>query len=360
MALAYAVNQGAQVAQQAMANKPSPYPQQQGYGAPPPQGQAAGYYQQVGAAASGYHPGYGAPPPQQAFGGAQHSGSPTTNPQLILNVLKQGVQDQNLHAFYPPGSLEQLAQRIAQTGALARIASEWRLPNEVAFDLARLALFDVQLYIDDSGSMAFEENGSRIDDAKLVTSRVAQAASLFDTDGIQVFFMNSPTVGHGISNEGQAQSLLSGITFSGLTPLGTSLENKILRPLVHAAQSGTLRKPVLVIAVTDGEPASENRYKIVDAIKNAKNALGATRYGPDTLSIELAQVGNDQKAAAFLNEIDRHPDIGRFVDVTSNFETESAQMQQTTGIALVPDMWLVKLLMGGISSEYDSHDEVRH
>ena len=77
-------------------------------------------------------------------------------------------------------------------------------------DLARLALFDTVLYvrlspllshalvwsgrltsprgrqqIDDSGSMAFEENGSRIDDAKLIIGRVAQAASLFDTDGIR-------------------------------------------------------------------------------------------------------------------------------------------------------------------------------
>lgn len=98
-----------------------------------------------------------------------------------------------------------------------------------------------------------------------------------------------------------------------------------------------------------------SRSRCSQAIKNAKNALGATRYGPDTLSIELAQVGNgpclsvfsrpprpllnfcerstDQKAVAFLNEIDRHPDIGRFVDVTSNFENESAQMQQTTGCA---------------------------
>jgi hypothetical protein len=31
----------------------------------------------------------------------------------------------------------------------------------------KLSLFDVVLYIDDSGSMAFEERGERIDDLKL-------------------------------------------------------------------------------------------------------------------------------------------------------------------------------------------------
>ncbi|GAA5820235.1 hypothetical protein JCM3770_006071 [Rhodotorula araucariae] len=376
MALAYAVNQGAQVAGQYVNNKPSPYPTAPG----PPGGQAASYYQQgqpqqhqqphPGYQQQGYNPGYVQQQQQQqqhqpAYGaavpmqGGQGGGSAATNPQLILNALRQGVQDQNLQAFYPPGSLEQLAQRIAQTGALARIAADWRLPMEVAMDLSRLALVDVQLFIDDSGSMAFEENGSRIDDAKLIVSRVAQAASLFDTDGIQVFFMNSHAVGHGITSEQQAQQLLSTVTFSGLTPLGTSLERKVLQPLVHAAVSGTLRKPVLVIAVTDGEPASEERYKIVHAIKAAKNALSQTRHGPDALSVELAQVGNDQKATAFLHEIDTHPEVGRMVDVTGTFENESAQMQQATGIALSPDLWLIKLLLGALSSEYDSHDERR-
>lgn len=40
---------------------------------------------------------------------------------------------------------------------------------------------------------AFEEGGTRIDDAKLIVSRVAQACSAFDDDGIQVRFMNSRT-----------------------------------------------------------------------------------------------------------------------------------------------------------------------
>lgn len=39
---------------------------------------------------------------------------------------------------------------------------------------------------DDSGSMAFEEGGERIDDMKAVLGRTADAATLFDTDGIVV------------------------------------------------------------------------------------------------------------------------------------------------------------------------------
>ncbi|GAA5919153.1 hypothetical protein JCM6882_005503 [Rhodosporidiobolus microsporus] len=320
------------------------YGQQGGYGSPaPPFGQ-----QQQG----------GAYPQQQMGPGAGGPGGPAGNAQAILGVLANCVRDQNISAFYPPGSLEPLAQRIAQSGALAKISQDWRLPMEIAMDLAKLALFDTVLYLDDSGSMAFEENGSRIDDARLICSRVAAAASLFDHDGISVFFMNSKTIGHNITSEQQANQLISQIKFSGLTPLGTALDQKILQPLVVGpARQNALRKPVLVMAVTDGAPGGEDRHTIVRAIKNAKNALQQTRYGADTLSIQLAQIGNDMGARAFLEEIDNHPEIGGLVDCTSNYENEADNFMKSTGQELSPELWLVKLCLGPIDSQYDLKDE---
>lgn len=49
-----------------------------------------------------------------------------------------------------------------------------------------LALMIDFYFVDDSGSMAFEEGGERIDDMKAVLGRTADAATLFDTDGIVV------------------------------------------------------------------------------------------------------------------------------------------------------------------------------
>ncbi|BGP20030.1 hypothetical protein JCM10213_000588 [Rhodosporidiobolus nylandii] len=343
-------------------------PQQQGYGGQQQQGYGQpqqGYGQPQGQGYGAPAPPYGAPPqqggayPQQQMpsGGA---GGASGNPQAILQVLSDCVRDQNISSFYPPGSLEPLAQRIAQSGALARIASEWRLPMEVAMDLAKLALFDTTLYIDDSGSMAFEENGSRIDDAKLVVGRVAQAASLFDTDGINVFFMNSRTVGNGITSEAQANQLVGQIRFSGLTPLGTALDQKILQPLLLGpARSGTLRKPLLVIAVTDGAPGGEDRNTLTRVITTASRTLAGTRYGKDALSVQLAQIGNDMGARAFLEEIDNHPEVGSLVDTTSNYEQEADDFMKTSGQELTPELWLIKLLLGPIDSSYDTKDERR-
>lgn len=56
----------------------------------------------------------------------------------------------------------------------------------------------------------------------------------------------------------------------------------------------------------------------LQAIKNAKATLSQTRYGPDALSIQLAQIGNDMGSRAFLEEIDNNPEIGGLVDVRSS------------------------------------------
>ncbi len=52
------------------------------------------------------------------------------------------------------------------------------------------------------------------------------------------------------------------------------------------------------------------------------------QYGPDAVSYQFAQVGDDQKAQAFLGELDAHPVIGDLIDCTSNFEAEQEEMMR--------------------------------
>ncbi|BGP53884.1 hypothetical protein JCM8202_006077 [Rhodotorula sphaerocarpa] len=343
-----------------------PPPQQQQYGGygqqPPPQQQQQQYggYGQQPPPQQQQHSGYGqqAPPPPHrpaAAGGPTAGGVTFEN---IMKLLQFTVQDQGIQAFYPdPRQLEPIANRIVQGGMIQHLASQWRMPLEIAVDLAKLALFDCVIYLDDSGSMAFEEGGSRIDDAKLIVSRVAQACSAFDDDGIQVRFMNSRTEGNGIKTEQEAVSLVSQIRFSGLTPLGTALDQKVLQPLLlNPARSNQLQKPLLIIAVTDGAPGGEDRNTLVRVLTNASRFLKQTRYGPDAMSVQLAQIGNDMKARAFLEEIDNHPEVGDLVDCTSNFENEQEDLAKQ-GVDLTPELWLVKMLLGGIDSSYDKTDE---
>lgn len=239
--------------------------------------------------------------------------------------MKQTIHEKGLQSFYPPNS--PVLDRIARSAVpqVQRLLARWNIPKEVGNDFVKLALYDVVLYIDDSGSMEFETDhgslgpGGRVRQLKDILARVAIATSHLDEDGIQVRFMNSRVEGNGIHDEQQVEQLVSQVKFAGLTPLGREMQNKVLGPLVlQPARSGQLQKPVLVITITDGEPAGEPKFDIVHVIKSASEELKRTRYGKGAVAFQFAQVGQDLEARDFLSKLDEDPTIGDMIDCTSS------------------------------------------
>lgn len=349
--------------------QPGAYGQQQQPGAYGQQQQPGAYGQQQPGAYGQQQPGaygqqkpqqpqqgYGGYPPQGALPGAP-PGAPqgAGGIQNYINSLNKAVQENNLQAFYPPQRIQQVAGTIGNK--IETVAQAWHIPMEIAVDLVRLALYDIVIYADDSGSMSFEENGERIDDLKLILNRAAFVASLFDDDGIQVRFMNNEVQGNGLRSETEVLNMVSRVNFRGLTPLGTNLNSKVIQPLVvQPARANRLNKPVLVITITDGSPAGESPSTITNVIIQAKNQLSQTPYGPGSLALQFAQVGNDLKARDFLGKLDVDPIVGKMVDCTSNFEVEQDEMAKL-GVTLDPQTWLVKMLLGAIDPSYDEKDE---
>jgi len=109
-------------------------PPQQGsqqYGQPPQQQQQQGQYGQPPQQQGQY-----GQPPQQQQGGQSYgapSGAPPTSqaapgqgldPRMVEQVLQGCVVEQKLTAFYPPGSLGPIAQRVAQVGLILADGSE--------------------------------------------------------------------------------------------------------------------------------------------------------------------------------------------------------------------------------------------
>ncbi len=240
----------------------------------------------------------------------------------------------------------------------------------------QLALYDIVLYIDDSGSMLFEEEGERIKDLKIILSRVAFAASLFDDDGVQVRFMKVELQGNNIRSEQQVNDLVSQINFVGMTPIGTALMTRIIEPLlIQPARAGHLRKPLLVITITDGQPTEKPPNALENTIRMACTEVAKTRYGRGAVAFQFAQVGNDVNAREYLKQLDLHPEVGDFVDCTSSellvdgvahisadrtpdFEVESDEVAQTDkNVVFTVDSWLLKLLLGSIDPSYDRKDE---
>lgn len=181
--------------------------------------------------------------------------------------------------------------------------------------------------LDDSGSMKFYEDGSRIEDLKLILSRVVNAAMLFDEDGISIRFINwSPPVNSAqildnAKSEQDLERIISQVQFSGTTEVGTELRKKVIDPLVRAKIRGGpgLQKPVLIITITDGKPEGEPRHTLFETILNISGELASLpRYGKGAISFQFAQVGNDEQARVFLSELDKDPQVGPLVDCTSS------------------------------------------
>ncbi|MCJ1377011.1 hypothetical protein MMC17_000101 [Xylographa soralifera] len=336
---------------------PAPYPQNPGsiYGQPgqyPPQQQ--GGYGQPGGPQGGQ---YGAPPPQQAR--PQQAGA-------YKQLLQSCIQENHLQTLYPPNDprIDMYANKA--TTQVESLCQKWRVPREVGQDVVKLALYDMIIFVDNSGSMEFEDGGERKKDLQLILARVAYAASLFDDDGIQVRFMNAaeaqidPSRLNGIRTEEQAEALVMHAKYRGLTPLGTQLRAQVIEPLViQPARSGQLRKPVLIIVITDGQPAGEPPKALEEALRYTAAELSRMpQIGKHACAFQFAQVGNDQGARAFLSSLDEQREFGDVVDCTSNFENEQEEMMHAIPpVELTPDLWLVKLLLGAIDSSYDKQDE---
>lgn len=180
-----------------------------------------------------------------------------------------------------------------------------------------------------------------------------------------------------VCTEDQVAELMADRKFRGPTPFGTKLRQKVIDGIV-LPKLRQPRKPVLVIGITDGQPAGEKVTALEDTIRYA---ITSTRsLGPGAVAFQFAQVGNDEKggstisqrrrmrpqtdncyctvATAFLNELDNHPALGSMIDCTSNYENESAEMARANPpVDLTPDLWLVKLVLGAIHPDYDTQDE---
>ena len=179
---------------------------------------------------------------------------------------------------------------------------------------------------------------------------------MFDDDGIVVRFMNSNVNGDGLRNAQDVEQLFQKIQFNGMTPLGTNLDKKIIQPFVIGqARSNSMAKPILVIAITDGEPSGENKDYIIQVIRRAKDELSGTRYGPGALSVEIAQVGKDAATQRFLEKLDNDAHVGHMIDCTSYYELEAEEFARK-GVTLTPELWLLKMCVGAVDRSYDEKD----
>ncbi|KAI9782558.1 MAG: hypothetical protein M1839_004802 [Geoglossum umbratile] len=149
--------------------------------------------------------------------------------------------------------------RRASAGA-KEVTSRWGLSEETTPKLIKLAFYDfiflcglLEGILDDSDSM------NQSDRKRLLLNTlgsVASFATLLEPTGITVRFINYNTddTFNKMVNVNEIVQRVGSINFDGGTKLGTTLDDKIVQPMIlDKAKKRRLEKPVIVVIITDGE-----------------------------------------------------------------------------------------------------------
>ncbi len=91
--------------------------------------------------------------------------------------------------------------------------------------------------------------------------RVATFATILSPDGISIRILNYDGDEQGrwdkLRTVEDVNKRMKRVKYEGVTPLGTRLWSKVLEPMIlNKAKSEVLRKPVIVVLITDGEESA--------------------------------------------------------------------------------------------------------
>lgn len=237
---------------------------------------------------------------------------------------------------------------------------------------AYLKEFDTIFVVDDSSSML----GSRWREAEEAIAAIAPICTTYDRDGIDIYFLNhrrasmSDMAGayRNITTATGFREIFQSVEPRGVTPFGKRLA-EILRPYLRSVEKMTAAtnadgvltdpslfvKPLNIIAITDGA-FTDDAESII--IQTAKVLDGPTcRAVPWQVGIQFFQIGTDQVAAQYLQELDdelvkaaKGEGLRDIVD-TVPWKGNSGQTLNADGI--------MKCVLGAVHKKYDRRDAFR-
>lgn len=273
----------------------------------------------------------------------------TFNPNPIYITNAYPVEPSSLNLPHQPNSTLNPQERMDRYG---EIVDKYSISNFFALKLRQLEKYDIAVICDDSGSMGtpvtnpsspFEPTESRWSEAQRSLKIIVDIASLFDSDGIDIYYLNRVP----IKNITRSETLDTNSNFlkgpSGSTPLG-----RVLKQVLEDKASTIKEKPLLLIIFTDGVPDNLNEF-----IRTLK-----ARSPIDRIFVNIVACTDDQSAIGYLNGLDKKI---KFLDVCDDFQSEKTQIQkvQGSGFGFTFGDYITKILLGPIDPSIDQLDEKR-
>ncbi len=233
--------------------------------------------------------------------------------------------------------------------------------HEISLDFAQrlqqLQGFRIVFIFDDSGSMNCPLMDSplnndktlfkatRWDELQYFAKISVELATLFDPDGVSVYFLNKkPSPMPNIKDERQVQQLFRDKP-AGFTPLPRVLDQVLTENEVYLSE-----KKLLVVIVTDGEPTNDQGKVAIPYFKEVLMKRHPKVY------TTIVACTDDDDAVEYLNKWDREL---KNLDVVDDFRNERAEVRATKGRNCPFSFgdYVVKSLIGSIDPELDNMDE---
>ncbi|CAF1260566.1 unnamed protein product [Rotaria sordida] len=279
--------------------------------------------------------------------------------ELMFNTVRIEIQQElpvysnNMHANQQP--LDYYRSTEERMVDFQQLVGRYEINHTFATKLRMLEGYEIVFICDDSGSMntplsdfagVSNKRLTRWDELKQTVSIVVDLASVFDPDGVDIYFLNREPVFH-VRNSEQLVSVFA-IPPSGPTPI-VSVFRRLLRDKQHEIEE----RKLLILLATDGVPTDDQGNR---DIRSLKHVLKRERKPTNHIPVTIIACTDDDDCMAYLNDWDKKiPNL----DVVDDYRNEKKEIQALQGKDFPFSFgdYVVKILMGGVDSWFDDLDE---
>ncbi|KAJ7512456.1 hypothetical protein B0H11DRAFT_2268501 [Mycena galericulata] len=222
-----------------------------------------------------------------------------------------------------------------------------------------LRKYDTVILVDDSMSMLLSGSTrgvTRWFEAGQALEALAETAQQYDSDGIDIYFLNSRRKGLNLKSSLEVRTVFDKVKPNGATPTGERLD-QILKPRIvdlemaqidpdgtpRNAKTQEIIKRVNYIVITDGQATDDPKHAIIDAAARLKAMKNLCLI---QIGIQFVQIGNDSAATRALQELD--DDLAKEANIRDIVDTTPySKLNPVTADGLI------KVLLGGINRRID-------
>ncbi|CAF1024423.1 unnamed protein product [Rotaria sp. Silwood1] len=237
------------------------------------------------------------------------------------------------------------------------LVDRYEINREFATRLRGLEGYEIVFIVDDSGSMntplgditgPYDRNPTRWDELRQTVSIVVDIASVFDPNGVDIFFLNRQPM-RNVKNVEQLVPVFA------IPPAGPTPIVRILRQVLQEKRLEVQERKLLILIATDGIPTNDSGQQ---DIKTLEHALRHERNPINRIPVTIIACTDDNESIGYLNNWDKKiPNL----DVADDYRSEREEIHKAQGKDFPFSFgdYVVKVLMGAVDNWFDTLDERR-